>query len=151
MAAIAPAPSTTVTASAPSHTTVPERPPAPTAKPKWLSYLTPIAVLLLAAALIVTLTRNWNAWEGGRVDQVTDDAFVRRDVTPLGTKVAGLVREVKVSDYQQVRKGDELVRLEDEDYRAHVAQAAAAVDAARAALENNRRQRALQDARTERS
>src|SRR5260221_3810546 len=73
MAAIppAPAPSTTVAASAPSHTTVPERPPAPAAKPKWLSYLTPIAVLLLAAALIITLTRNWNAWEGGRIDQVT--------------------------------------------------------------------------------
>src|SRR4029079_13452519 len=89
--------------------------------------------------------------EGGRANQVTDDAFVRRDVTPLGTKVAGLVREVRVSDYQQVRKGDELVRLEDEDYRAQVAQATAAVDAAKAALENNRRQRDLQDARIQRA
>jgi membrane fusion protein (multidrug efflux system) len=105
----------------------------------------------MALAIALTLTRNWNAWEGGRVDQVTDDAFVRRDVTPLGTKVVGLVREVKVSDYQQVRKGDELVRLEDEDYRAGVAQATAAVDAARAALENNRRQRDLQDARIQRA
>src|SRR5712664_3109198 len=151
MAAIAPAPSTTVAASAPSHTTVPERPPAPAAKPKWLSYLTPIAVLLLAAALIITLTRNWNAWEGGRIDQVTDDAYVRGDLTPLSTKVAGIVRDVKVSDFQQVRKGDLLVELEDSDYLAQVAQASAAVEAAKAAIENNRRQRDLQDARIARA
>src|ERR1700747_3639 len=141
MAAItpAPAPSTTV-AAAPGHTTVPQRPPPPPARPKWLSYLTPIAVLLLAAALIITLTRNWNAWEGGRIEQVTDDAYVRGDLTPLSTKVAGIVRDVKVSDFQQVRKGDPLVELDDSDYLAQVAQAQAAVEAAKAAIENNRRQ-----------
>src|SRR5467141_4447889 len=149
MAAItpAPAPSTTGTESAPSHTTVPERPPAPAAKPKWLSYLTPIAVLLLAAALIITLTRNWNAWEGGRIDQVTDDAYVRGDLTPLSTKVPGIVSSVHVSDYQQVRKGDLLVELEDKDYQAQVDQARAAVEAARAGIEENLRQRQLPDAR----
>jgi len=147
MAAITPAPSSTGTASAPSHTTVPERPPAPPAKPKWLSYLTPIAVLLLAAALIITLTRNWNAWEGGRIDQVTDDAYVRGDLTPLSTKVPGIVSAVHVSDYQQVHKGDLIVELEDKDYQAQVDQANAAIAAARAAINNNLRQRELQDAK----
>ena len=117
----------------------------------WRRVGTPVLVVLMALAIALTLTRNWNAWEGGRPNQVTNDAFVRRDVTPLGTKVAGLVREVRVSDYQQVRKGDELIRLADDDYRAQVAQAAAAVDAAKAALENNRRQRDLQDSRIQRS
>jgi membrane fusion protein (multidrug efflux system) len=120
-------------------------------KTLWQKYGTPLLVLLLALAIVLTLTRNWNAWEGERVEQVTNDANVRRDVTPLSTKVAGLVRAVKVSDYQRVRKGDELVLLEDEDYRAQVAQAAAAVEAANAALENNRRQRELQDARIARA
>ncbi len=147
MAAIAPAPATNVTESAPSHTTAPERPPAPAAKPKWLSYLTPIAVLLLAAALIITLTRNWNAWEGGRIDQVTDDAYVRGDLTPLSTKVPGIVSSVHISDYQQVHKGDLLVELEDKDYQAQVDQANAAIAAARAAINNNLRQRELQDAK----
>ena len=149
MAAITPAPATSsaVTASAPSHTTVPDPPPAPAAKPKWLSYLTPIAVLLLAAALIITLTRNWNAWEGGRIDQVTDDAYVRGDLTPLSTKVPGIVSAVHVSDYQQVHKGDLIVELEDKDYQAQVDQANAAIAAAKAAINNNLRQRELQDAK----
>src|SRR4051812_24642484 len=112
---------------------------------------TPVVIVLLAVAIVATLTRNWNAWEGERVEQVTNDAYVRRDVTPLSTKVAGLVRAVNVGDYQHVRMGDELVLLEDKDYRAQVAQAAAGVEAARAALENNRRQRILQDARIERA
>jgi membrane fusion protein, multidrug efflux system len=136
---IAPAPSPPV-----EHTT-------PRLKARWQKYGTPGLVVLLAVAVVVTMTRNWNAWEGGRIEQVTNDAFVRGDVTPLSTKVAGLVREVRVNDYQKVRKGDELVRLEDEDYQATVAQAEAAVEAANAALENNRRQRELQDSRIRRA
>jgi len=120
-------------------------------KAAWLRFGTPVLVVLMALALAITITRNWNSWEGGRPNQVTNDAFVRRDLTPLSTKVAGLVREVKVSDYQQVRKGDEIVRLEDADYQAQVAQATAAVEAAKAALGNNRRQRELQDARVDRA
>ena len=120
-------------------------------KTLWHKFGTPALVLLLAVAIVLTLTRNWNAWEGEKVEQVTNDAYVRRDVTPLSTKVAGLVRTVKVGDYQRVRKGEELVLLEDDDYRAQVAQAAAAVEAAKAGLENNRRQRELQDSRIARA
>src|SRR5262249_14734049 len=120
-------------------------------KTTWRRFGTPLLVVLMALAIALTITRNWNAWEGGRIEQVTNDAYVKRDLTPLSTKVVALVREVKVSDYQQVRKGDELVLLADDDYRAQVSQAIAAVDAAKAALENNRRQRDLQDARTERA
>jgi membrane fusion protein (multidrug efflux system) len=100
---------------------------------------------------VYTITRNWNSWEGGRISQVTDDAYVRGDLTPLSTKVSGIVSEVRVADYQQVRKGDVLVQLEDSDYKAHVAQSIAAVEAAKAALVNNRRQREVQDAKTQRA
>src|SRR5580700_8571759 len=117
----------------------------------WQKYGIPILVLLLATAVIVTLTHNWNTWEGSASEQVTNDAFVRGDLTPLSTKVPGLVREVKVNDYQQVHKGDVLVQLDDDDFKAQVAQAAAGVEAAKAGLENNRRQRDLQDAKIERA
>src|SRR5271154_7285733 len=68
-------------------------PPSP--RWPWLKYVTPLIVLLLAVAIIVTVTRDWNAWEGGHAEQVTDDAYVRGDLTPLSTKVPGIVKEVK--------------------------------------------------------
>jgi membrane fusion protein (multidrug efflux system) len=120
-------------------------------KPKWQKYGTPVLVILLALAIVFTITRKWNAWEGSRTEQVTNDAYVRGDLTPLSTKVSGLVRAVNVGDYQQVRKGELLVQLEDEDFKAQVAQATAAVEAAKAALENNRRQRELQDSKIQRA
>ena len=140
-------------AAAPSTAPAPkvvERAPSPL-KPAWQKFGTPVIVVLLAIAIILTITRNWNGWEGGHVEQVTNDAYVRGDLTPLSTKVPGLVREVKVNDYQKVQKGDLLVQLDDDDYKAQLAQAAAGVEAAKAALENNRRQRELQDAKIERA
>jgi membrane fusion protein (multidrug efflux system) len=139
---------------APTPATHPEPQKAPPqTKPRWewLKYGTPILVVLLAAAVVITLTRNWNAWEGGKAEQVTDDAFVRGDLTPLSTKVAGIVRNVKVSDFQRVHAGDLLVELQDDDYQAQMAQASAAVEAAKAAIENNRRQRELQDSRIQKA
>jgi membrane fusion protein (multidrug efflux system) len=124
---------------------------APRPHLRFRKYLTPALVLLLAAAVVLTLTRNWNAWEGGRIEQVTDDAYVRSDLTPLSTKVSGIVREVKVSDYQTVAKGDLIVELEHDDYQAQLDQAKAAVEAAKAGIENNRRQRQLQDAKIDRA
>ena len=120
-------------------------------KTKWQKYGTPALVILLALAIVFTITHNWNSWEGGRIEQITNDAYVRGDLTPLSTKVAGLVQEVKVGDYQQVRRGDVLVQLEDQDFKAQVAQATAAVEAAKAAIENNRRQRELQDSKIQRA
>src|SRR5580704_11421365 len=114
---------------------------------RWKNYITPILVVLLALAVLITITRNWNAWEGGKVEQVTDDAYIRGDLTPLSTKVAAIVRAVDVADYQHVHKGDLLVELQDDDYRAQVDQAKAAVEAARAGIEENLRQRELQDTR----
>jgi membrane fusion protein (multidrug efflux system) len=113
----------------------------------WKKYLTPLLVMALALAVLITITRNWNAWEGGKVEQVTDDAYVRGDLTPLSTKVPGIVRAVHVEDFQRVHKGDLIIELQDEDYQAQVDQASAGVAAARAAMENNRRQRELQDSR----
>jgi membrane fusion protein, multidrug efflux system len=120
---------------------------APRQEARWRNYVVPILVVLLALAVLITITRNWNAWEGGKVEQVTDDAYVRGDLTPLSTKVAGIVRAVDVADYQQVHKGDLLVELQDDDYQAQVDQAKAAVAAERAGIEENLRQRELQDTR----
>src|ERR1700722_13979268 len=127
-----------------------EQPP-PRRDAGWKNFITPVLVVLLALAVLIAITRNWNAWEGGKAEQVTDDAYVRGDLTPLSTKVPGIVRAVNVADYQQVHKGDLLVELQDDDYQAQVDQANAAVAAARAGIEENLRQRELQDSRIARA
>jgi membrane fusion protein (multidrug efflux system) len=111
------------------------------------SWLVPATIMGMALALVLLMSGSWKTWANERVKQTTDDAYVRADLTPLSTKVAGLVAEVKVADYQTVKAGDLLVRLRDEDFRAQVQQAEAAVAASESALVNNQRQKELQDAR----
>jgi membrane fusion protein, multidrug efflux system len=110
-------------------------------------WLLPGIILLMTLGILLMVTGNWNAWGSSRAEQETDDAYTRADLTPLSTKVAGLVAIVPVSDYQQVKSGDLLVQLKDDDFRAQVAQAEAAVAAGEDALINNQRQKELQDAR----
>jgi len=100
----------------------------------------------MSVGIVILIAGNWNQWIGDRAWQSTDDAFVRADVTPLSTKVSGLVATVVVSDYQPVKTGDLLVQLRDDDFRANVEQAEAAVRSGKDALVNNQRQKELQDA-----
>ena len=107
----------------------------------------PAIILLMAGGILFLIAGNWNTWASERESQKTDDAYVRADLTPLSTKVAGLVAVVAVSDYQTVKRGDLLVQLRDDDFRAQVQQAEAAVAYGESALVNNQRQKELQDAR----
>ena len=109
--------------------------------------MVPATILLMAAGILFLTAGNWNTWASERSSQKTDDAYVRADLTPLSTKVAGLVATVAVSDYQPVKAGDLLVQLRDDDFRAQVQQAEAAVTYGENALVNNQRQKELQDAR----
>jgi membrane fusion protein (multidrug efflux system) len=109
--------------------------------------LIPVTIAVMAIGLIVLISGNWTVWNGARVAQTTDDAYVRADLTPLSTKVAGLVASVEVNDYQAVKAGDLLVRLQDADFRAQIEQAEAAVHSSESSLVDNQREKELQDAR----
>src|SRR5580704_11973219 len=102
---------------------------ADTASTKRRGWLVAIAVLGIAAGLITILSLNFTVWASNGVEQKTDDAYLRADLTPLSTKAAGLVASVEVSDYQHVKAGQLLARLRDDDFRAQVAQAEAALQA----------------------
>jgi membrane fusion protein, multidrug efflux system len=110
-------------------------------------WVIPGITVLLALLVLLLISSQWNWWVGWRTEQNTDDAYVRADVTPLSTKVAGLVAQVMVNDYQRVKTGDLIARLQDDDFKAQVEQAKASVLAATDAIENNHRQKQLQDAR----
>ena len=107
----------------------------------------PTLILMMAVAIVFLIAGNWNAWAGEKAAQETDDAYTRADLTPLSTKVAGLVGAVAVSDYQSVKAGDLLVQLRDDDFKAQVRQAEAGVSGGENSLINNQRQKELQDAR----
>jgi membrane fusion protein (multidrug efflux system) len=77
---------------------------------------------------------------------VTDDAYLRADMTPLSTRISGTVRKVNVNDYQSVKAGQPLIELDDEDYRATLNQAQAALAASKASLADNQAAKRIQDA-----
>lgn len=124
---------------------------SPTPQRSWSRWAVPAFVFLLAAILFLTITGKWGDWTAGASKQTTDDAYLHADLTPLSTKVSGLVAKVNVSDYQHVKAGDLLVQLKDDDFQAQVAQAEAGVAAATAAIEDNRRQEQLQGAKIDRA
>ncbi len=106
----------------------------------------PIVILGVAAVLLFSINGCWTSWEGGSVEQRTDDAYVRADMTPLSTRISGTVRKIDVGDFEEVKSGQLLVQLDDADYRAIVEQAKAALAAAQAQLEDNQATKRIQDA-----
>jgi membrane fusion protein (multidrug efflux system) len=105
----------------------------------------PFIILCFAAALLFTIKGCWTSWEGESASQRTDDAYVRADVTPLSTRISGTVRKVDVDDFEAVQAGQLLVQLDDDDYRAILGEAQAALAGARAQLDNNQAAKRIQD------
>jgi membrane fusion protein (multidrug efflux system) len=99
-----------------------------------------------AAAIVVIFVSQWNRWEGEARHQTTDDAYLQSDLTPLSAKVPGYVRAVPVQDFDHVRAGQTIVEIEDDDYRASVAQAESNVAAAKAQIAALQSQRPLLEA-----
>jgi membrane fusion protein, multidrug efflux system len=58
----------------------------------------------------------------------------RSDITPLSAKIAGYIRRVPVNNFQQVKEGDLLVKIEDDDCGARVEEAEAELAGTDAAL-----------------
>ena len=57
--------------------------------------------------------------------EYTDNAQVKQHITPINTRVPGFIKKICFEEYQQVRKGDTLVVIEDAEFRLRVAQAEA--------------------------
>ncbi len=83
----------------------------------------------LANILIVTFIACGICWiasifihTGG---EYTNNAQIRQDIVPVAARVQGYVKEIRFEEFQQVRKGDTLVIIEDCEYRLRLAQAKA--------------------------
>jgi len=107
----------------------------------------PLVFAGLAFFLLVAVAAGGYWLLVGRYLEETDDAYLKADTVTVSPKVAGYVAEVLVRDNQQVAAGQLLVRIDDRDYRAELAQSEAQKAAATADLHNVEAQLGQQKAR----
>ena len=101
------------------------------------SWMMRAAIALLLVAAIGTILYAWQLLPfGGRYEQ-TDNAYVRGQTTVISPQVSGYVAEVPINDFDNVKAGQVLVRIEDSIYSAKVAQARANVLTQQANLDNS--------------
>ena len=83
-------------------------------------------ILVVALAGAAKFGHDWYVL--GRFQISTDDAYVKSDMSQLGAKVAGYVKDIPAAENSAVKAGDIIMTLDDGDYRL-------AVDAANARIE----------------
>lgn len=89
-------------------------------KNKIHSYLYNALIVLCLFGGAVYVTSQFMHFGSG---EFTDNARVRQNVVPQSSRVQGFIREVRFTDFQQVRKGDTLAIIEDAEFRLRLAQA----------------------------
>jgi membrane fusion protein, multidrug efflux system len=90
-----------------------------------------IAVLLVLLLIAVGLVL-W--WLNARQYESTDDAFIDARTVTIGAEISGRITDVAVTDNQPVKAGDVLLRIDDSDYQASLAEANAGVASAQAGI-----------------
>ncbi|TPW30990.1 HlyD family secretion protein [Martelella alba] len=95
------------------------------------------ATLAIGLAGILALLFAWQLPPFNFSDARTDNAYIQGQVTLMSPQLSGIVAEVPVQDFQKVKKGDLLVKIDDRIYRQQLAEAKAALDAANNALSAN--------------
>ncbi|HUA23715.1 MAG TPA: HlyD family secretion protein [Steroidobacteraceae bacterium] len=96
-----------------------------------------VVVLLVALVVGVALAiiRNGLTLGGITGSESTDDAYVRADQIAISSHIAGYVVSIPVRDNETVKQGQVVATIEDDDYRARVADAKAALEAAQSAVD----------------
>lgn len=96
-------------------------------KPKRIATIVNVLILIAAVAGIA-----WIASQFIHIGvEYTDNAQVRRNITPINSRVQGFIKEIRFNEFQNVKKGDTLVIIEDTEYRLRVLQAEASLQSAR--------------------
>lgn len=119
-------------ATSPTSQSVPEPPPK-VIRPSLRSVLLMVVVTLVGIAMIL---RAWHLWPFATPVMTTDNAYVRGAVTVLAPQVNGYVTEVLVKDFDYVKAGQPLIRIDARTYAASVEQAEASRANAVAQLDN---------------
>ncbi len=107
--------------------------PPKTIKPRRFTVLIMAGVALIGVLLILAA---WRIWPFTSTVVVTENSYVRGQITVMAPQVNGYVAEVLVRDFQHVKEGQPLLRIDDRIYRQQLEQAEGQLDAAEANLAN---------------
>lgn len=110
-----------------------EAEPPKTIKPRRVTVIIMAGVVLVGVLLILAA---WRIWPFTSTIVVTENSYVRGQITVMAPQVNGYVAEVLVRDYQHVKAGQPLLRIDDRIYRQQLEQAEGQLDAAEANLAN---------------
>ncbi|WEK46580.1 MAG: HlyD family secretion protein [Candidatus Andeanibacterium colombiense] len=94
-------------------------------------------IVAMALVGIFAVLYAWGLPPFTSAQQTTDNAYVRGQTTLISPQVTGYVTQVTVQDYQQVKAGQVLARIDDAIYRQRVQQAEANLAAQIANLANS--------------
>ncbi len=106
----------------------------------WSPDRSPRRIAIGATLIIVGVLAALFAWglppfDGG--GETTNNAYVRGRTTVISPQVAGYLVEVPVTDFERVKKGDLLARIDDTPFREKVLQGTANTAAQQANLANS--------------
>jgi membrane fusion protein, multidrug efflux system len=99
------------------------------------STLVIVSLVALVMGIALVTIRNGVTLGGIIGSESTDDAYVRADQISIASHIAGYVQSIPVRDNETVKQGQLVATIRDDDYRAKVASAEAAVATAQSAVD----------------
>src|SRR5260370_17444686 len=105
-----------------------------------------LAIVLITAIGTAALF-GWRWYDRSRDIQVTNDAYVRGEITDISSRVTGYAVEVLVDDNISVKAAQVIARIDPRDFRLNVEKAQAALDQAKANLGQIGAQRELENSK----
>ncbi len=94
-------------------------------------------MFLVAAVGVGIILYAWRLWPFASDIEITDNSYIRGQITVLAPQVSGYITEVMVQDFQRVKAGQPLVRVDDRIFRQQLNQADGRLESAHASLSNS--------------
>ncbi|MBN8832776.1 MAG: secretion protein HlyD [Niastella sp. SCN 39-18] len=94
----------------------------------------PVFIILLVLLVLVGGYFGYHWYQYSQSHETTDDAQIEANISPVISKVAGYIKEIRVQDNQFVHKGDTLLILDQRDLSMNLDQAKAALATAKSNL-----------------
>ena len=96
-------------------------------------------LLIMFLVLLVGIAVIMRAWKIGPFDSAiesTDNSYIKGKTTVLSSQINGYIKDVLVTDFDHVKKGQALMHIDTTTYDQKVTQAEAGVDQANTTLAN---------------